>query len=95
MAKTKLNANDLAHKNIEEKIDRLLETTDKVAEYVSEHAKTLAGQAEVLKEHIKRTELLEIQVLELSHWRTKWNTISTLVGAAVALLLGAGWIWGK
>jgi archaellum component FlaC len=75
---------DLNH--LEEKLDRIVSAINRID-------KTLAGQAAQLKEHMRRTELLETQVKPLWNWFQRAKGATVLAGGLLALWEGLKHLW--
>lgn len=86
-------AHEILYTAINQKLDRLILTTDRVAESVQEHATilarqdvTLSRQEAVLAEHMRRTALLEEEVEKLDQFRNRVIAVSTFSLSLVAIL---------
>lgn len=78
---------------------RVLEKLDKMDDRLNSVDKTLAEQHVSLKDHIRRTEILEEQVKPIEDNMTMAKGVlkfigfgATAIGAAVAIAKGLGWL---
>jgi len=81
--------NDEQHRTVNEKLDRLLAATDRVAGDVSLHSQILARQETTLSDHVRRTRLLEVEVQRLDRFRARVMGVSAFVAAASAAVFAA------
>jgi hypothetical protein len=80
---------DAELKAINEKLDRLLLLADRADVTLDKHGEQLASQEVTLQEHIRRTQILEAEVVRLDRWRVKWQAVSAFVTGLAALAIAA------
>jgi archaellum component FlaC len=74
--------------DIDQKLDRIESKIDKVVEDISSIDSTLAAQHEQIKEHIRRTALLEDDIKPLKQHVSSFNAVLRFLGV-ILLISGA------
>ena len=75
------------HRTINEKLDTIKLVVEKIAEASISQAKDLATQNTILKDHIRRTAILEGEVIKLNKFRQAVTAISAFVVAISGIIV--------
>jgi hypothetical protein len=74
---------DLKYDVLDGKIDKIDAKIDKILEHSASTDATLAGQAEQIRYHIKRTDLVELEVKSIKDHINVVNAVTKVAGVAI------------
>lgn len=89
----KRSVSNIALDAVHQKLDRLIQTTDKTADIVQKHAEILAKQEVTLADHVRRTLILEGEVVRLDRFRSKLTAIAAFTVALSTLVVSILKVW--